>query len=424
LPLWFGMTPDGKPCSDEVKQANDLACVPYGEAVRAARDGKLTGAAWESPDGLFAQMLLCDQFSRMAFRGSGEAFASDAQANAFRARYLAAAGFTHLHMAPCVFLLTVGEHSEHLPDHEVNETILAHVQTLVSEGDFFYGMLAEAVAHHKGIVARFGRYPHRNWALNRVSTADEAAWTADYDQLPGFAKSQLPAPTLTLYADPMSENAHRVKVYLDMKGIAYHYKKVELMKGEHKAPEFLKLNPRGQLPCLVDGDVCIAESVAILLYLEAHYPGSRGLSLLPTADKEAHALCLMRTIQMCAKLDPLNFYGGPLFRGETKEQMRGKLDARLAEWAKWDAHLAHQPFLAGEQVSIADIAVLVLAATDAEFGLNLDEAKSPVFKHLAAWFTRLHAEPAVKNNMAQMRPIWNKMLQDKGYGTACDFLSQ
>jgi uncharacterized protein (DUF924 family) len=56
-------------------------------------------------------------------------------------------------------------------------------------------MLAKSCADHKRIVERFGRYPHRNPAMGRESTADEAAWLADYDNLPGFAKSQLPKPS-------------------------------------------------------------------------------------------------------------------------------------------------------------------------------------------------------------------------------------
>ncbi|KAJ0082216.1 hypothetical protein Patl1_11634 [Pistacia atlantica] len=68
----------------------------------------------------------------------------------------------------------------------------------------------------------------------------------------------------------------RVRIALNLKGLDYEYKAVNLVKGEQNSPEFRKLNPLGYVPILVDGDVVLSDSFAILLvsylYLAEKYP--------------------------------------------------------------------------------------------------------------------------------------------------------
>ncbi|KAA0040743.1 glutathione S-transferase 2-like [Cucumis melo var. makuwa] len=84
---------------------------------------------------------------------------------------------------------------------------------------------------------------------------------------------------LKLYSFWASTCAQRVRIALNLKGLNFQYKAVDLLKGEHLAPEYLKLNPVGFVPTLVDGDVVIADSFAIIMYLEEKYPQR---PLLPT----------------------------------------------------------------------------------------------------------------------------------------------
>ncbi|KAL6531544.1 Glutathione S-transferase zeta-1 [Orobanche minor] len=77
---------------------------------------------------------------------------------------------------------------------------------------------------------------------------------------------------LKLYSYWRSSCSCRVRIALNLKGLDYEYIAVNLLKGEQKSPEFLKLNPLGYVPVLVDGDIVIADSFAILLYLEEMYP--------------------------------------------------------------------------------------------------------------------------------------------------------
>lgn len=76
---------------------------------------------------------------------------------------------------------------------------------------------------------------------------------------------------IKLYALPFSNNAMRAQLCLDEKGLAYEYVQVDLFKGAHKQPEFLAINPRGQVPALIDGEITVYESVAVVQYLELRY---------------------------------------------------------------------------------------------------------------------------------------------------------
>ncbi|KAF7127839.1 hypothetical protein RHSIM_Rhsim11G0112900 [Rhododendron simsii] len=77
---------------------------------------------------------------------------------------------------------------------------------------------------------------------------------------------------LKLYSYFLSSCSYRVRIGLKLKGLEYEYKAVNLLKGEHFSSEFTKLNPIGYVPVLVDEDIVVSDSFAILLYLEEKYP--------------------------------------------------------------------------------------------------------------------------------------------------------
>ncbi|XP_048334939.1 glutathione S-transferase zeta class isoform X4 [Ziziphus jujuba] len=86
------------------------------------------------------------------------------------------------------------------------------------------------------------------------------------------------ASPLKLYSYWMSSCSFRVRLALNLKGLDYEY--IPLVEGQQYTPEFMKLNPISYVPVLVDGELVIADSLAIILYLNEKYPHQH--PLLPT----------------------------------------------------------------------------------------------------------------------------------------------
>ncbi|XP_022895606.1 glutathione S-transferase zeta class-like isoform X4 [Olea europaea var. sylvestris] len=106
---------------------------------------------------------------------------------------------------------------------------------------------------------------------------------------------------LKLYSYWQSTCSCRVRIALKLKGLDYEYIAINLLKGDQKSPVFLKLNPLGYVPVLVDGDFVVADSFAILLYLEEKYPQH---PLLPK-DLQKRALNYQAANLVSANIQPL-----------------------------------------------------------------------------------------------------------------------
>jgi uncharacterized protein (DUF924 family) len=141
----------------------------FGPLVERALAGELAG--WqESPDSALALILLLDQFTRNIFRDSPRAFAGDPLALA-TARSLVASGRDQA-LPPLrrAFAYMPFEHAE---DLAAQDEAVRLFTPLAEQAPFLAEMLDYA-HRHRVIVARFGRFPHRNAVLGRVSTAEEA----------------------------------------------------------------------------------------------------------------------------------------------------------------------------------------------------------------------------------------------------------
>ncbi|KAJ4957122.1 hypothetical protein NE237_013905 [Protea cynaroides] len=118
-----------------------------------------------------------------------------------------------------------------------------------------------------------------------------------------FSSSHSSSSTkLQLYSFWTSSCSWRVRFALNLKGLSYEYKSVDFKKGEHLSPEFERLNPLHYVPVLVDGDVVVGDSLAIVLYLEEKYPQN---ALLPP-DLKRRALNLQAANIVCSSIQPLH----------------------------------------------------------------------------------------------------------------------
>jgi uncharacterized protein (DUF924 family) len=125
----------------------------------------------QTPEGALALLILLDQFPRNLYRGTAHAFATDPLARMF-ARAAIAAGHdqaTDALMRPFFYLPL--EHSEALEDQELSVELCAALQA--DSGD---ERTMEYAIIHRDIIARFGRFPHRNALLGRETTPEEQAF--------------------------------------------------------------------------------------------------------------------------------------------------------------------------------------------------------------------------------------------------------
>ncbi len=117
-----------------------------------------------------ATVIVLDQFPRNVFRGTPQAFASDAKARQMTKAAVAAGLDLHLDTDGRVFLYLPLEHSEAADDQRLSVALISALC------DANYTKFALA---HKVIIDRFGRFPHRNAILGRMSTPDEIAFLAE-----------------------------------------------------------------------------------------------------------------------------------------------------------------------------------------------------------------------------------------------------
>lgn len=148
----------------------------FGTWVAAALAGRLHHWA-DEPDGLLGLVLLADQFTRNIQRDTPAAFAGDPLALAWCRQGIAAGLEARLTAAERAFLYMPLEHSEILADQD---ECVARFERLVAESapadrGTLAGMLDYA-RRHREVIARFGRFPHRNAILGRASTAAEWAF--------------------------------------------------------------------------------------------------------------------------------------------------------------------------------------------------------------------------------------------------------
>ena len=169
LDFWFGVPPG--PARAEWFRKDDAFDAQirdrFGPLDEAASRRELD--AWRAdPASMLALVVVLDQFSRNLYRGNARAFAQDAHALECANEALARGDDTRLQPVQRQFLYLPLEHSEDLADQE---RCVALMRSL--EGFEETRGLTEWAEKHRVIVARFGRFPHRNAALGRVSTPEE-----------------------------------------------------------------------------------------------------------------------------------------------------------------------------------------------------------------------------------------------------------
>ena len=206
-------------------------------------------------------------------------------------------------------------------------------------------------------------------------------------------------------------NGHKIHVMLEECGLAYRAIPVDIGAGEQFTPEFLAISPNNKIPAIVDPDgpdgkpISLFESGAILIYLAA-----KTGRFLP-ADLRGRYATLEWLMFQTGSIGPM-LGQAHHFRMYAPEKIAYAID-RYSNEAKrlygvLDTRLGKSAFVAGEEYTIADIAIFPWLRSWQNQGIDLDE-----FPRVKAWFDGIAARPAVMRGVEVLAGLRKPIQGDK-----------
>jgi len=168
---------------------------------------------------------------------------------------------------------------------------------------------------------------------------------------------------------------------LDEAGVDYEIVPTLIREKAHKTPEFLKINPAGKLPALVDGRTRIFENAAICMYVAEKFPGKR---LAPPVGSPERGRYLSLMVYSTSQLEPA--MGDSLLKIRSNNSARGWTNFEAAKDAV-ERELGDGPYLFGAQFTAADVMIGSMFIWHRAFGGRSNRPK------LDAYIHRLQARP-------------------------------
>jgi glutathione S-transferase len=172
---------------------------------------------------------------------------------------------------------------------------------------------------------------------------------------------------MKLYHHPLSGHAHRARLFLSLLDLPHELIEVDLASGAHKKPEFLRLNPFGQVPVLDDEGIVITDSNAILVYLAKKAGRADWLPEDPFAAASVQRWLSVAAGEIAygpAAARLINIFGAKF----NPEEVIGRAHAVLA---RLENRLSAYDWLAGDGPTIADIAIYSYVARAPEGNVDL-----------------------------------------------------
>lgn len=201
--------------------------------------------------------------------------------------------------------------------------------------------------------------------------------------------------TIKLYAWPQSSGT-RITWALEELGLAYDYVQLDSSKQEHRAASYLAIHPHGKVPALVDGDVSLFESGAILIHLGDQYGVER--KLWPARGGQAHGDALSWTMWAMAELGPhmmqYAYHGlATPFSYKAADQSHAAGDYERSQFERGvqtlDARLERRQYLLGD-FTLVDVAIASWLRFGAYLGIGL-----AAWPRVGDWFGRCTSRPAL-----------------------------
>ncbi|MCE4222932.1 glutathione S-transferase [Methylobacterium sp. C25] len=189
---------------------------------------------------------------------------------------------------------------------------------------------------------------------------------------------------MKLYFAPLSGHAHRAHLFLSLAGIPHELVVLNLAQGEHKTESFLKLNRLGQVPVLVDGDVVVPDSIAIMVYAAKKFGKT---DWLPEDPAEA------ATVQRWLSISTGQIFNGPCMARlitlfGAKSNPPEAIERAHAILEVIDAELAERDWIALSRPTAADAACYSYIANAPEGDVDLSG-----YANVLAWLKRVEALP-------------------------------
>ena len=188
---------------------------------------------------------------------------------------------------------------------------------------------------------------------------------------------------MRIYGDSISGNCLKVRWIAEYLGRSFDWIETDILKGESRTPEFLALNPAGQVPLVIlDDGRPLAQSNAIILHL------AEGSDLVPT---DAYDRARMLEWMFWEQYSHEPYVAVARFQVRYAGKPVSELEPRLVERGKGalqrlEDGLALSPFLVGEAVSLADVALVAYTRVAHEGGFDLGH-----YPAVAAWVKRVEA---------------------------------
>ena len=191
---------------------------------------------------------------------------------------------------------------------------------------------------------------------------------------------------MKVYVWKQSGNSYKVRVMLALLKVPHQEIMVDFLGDEHKRPAFLKLNPRGQVPVLVDGDLVLWDSAACLVYLARKYGGEQWLPTLPAEMAQVMNWVAFSGNEMLFGLQYAR--RGVLRNVWTTGNLEQCQEAGRIALDVLEQRLQQNDWLALGRPTIADIACFAYAETAPEGKIALDPYPATL-----AWLARCKALP-------------------------------
>ncbi len=189
---------------------------------------------------------------------------------------------------------------------------------------------------------------------------------------------------MKLFTYIQSGNCWKIRIMLSMLKLSAEEIEINLLKGEHKKIEYLDINPNGQVPALVDGDLIITDSATILVYLATKYGAGEWFP----EDLVENAEVFKWFTAVGNGVDQGVFAARMVKKFNASYDYVSSVERGIALLNKLELHFLTKNWLVGNKISVADLHMYPYVKLAGEGGIDLSS-----YNNLQQWFKRIESTP-------------------------------